>query len=132
MWRDPETINDTPAAQRHWFAEIVDYRPFPTAVPAKIEGEYLEQITQNFWGVGVRALPSSTYRRILALAGLHNDEPEPFLTPSTVAEPKSYPKQKNCWCPECGRSGSASQATTADQHKRKSSAITRSESSLGC
>jgi hypothetical protein len=70
VWQDPETEGDNRARQRHWFAELQDYRAFPRPVPAKHNGEYLERIPQNFWGVGVRVLPRDTFHRILELSGL--------------------------------------------------------------
>jgi hypothetical protein len=44
--------------------------PFKTTVAAKFGNEFIEQIPQNFWGVGVRQLPAETHERILRLAGI--------------------------------------------------------------
>lgn len=56
-------------AQRRWICEIEDYLPFSTAVPAKREGVFLEEIPKNLWGV-VRNMPNSVYEQILVQAGL--------------------------------------------------------------
>jgi hypothetical protein len=88
VWQDPETDGATPASQRHWFAEVQDYHAFPRAVPAKYNGEYLEKIPQNFWGVGVRVLARDTYNRILELSGLPKPPPETVVLPEGKVQPE--------------------------------------------
>jgi hypothetical protein len=82
VWQDPETDGAISASQRHWFADVQDYRAFLQAVPAKHNGEYIEKIPQNFWGVAVRILPRETYDRILELSGL------PVMPREAVAVPE--------------------------------------------
>ena len=104
VFRDPDTGDDTPAPQRHWFAEVIDYRPFPRTVPAKLNGEYLEQIPQNFWGVGVRVMPLNTYRRVLELAQLQDEnllEPKPRS--SSPIDPEIVPPREQLFVPRMRR-----------------------------
>lgn len=59
IWRDPE--ND-----RRRYAEIVDYEPFSTLVPAKVNGSNREDIPRNMWRDGVRDLDLDLYDEIVA------------------------------------------------------------------
>jgi hypothetical protein len=70
VWRDQDIAESEPKRSWAWFSQIIDYVPFKTTVPAKLGNEFIEQIPQNFWGVGVRQLPAETYERILRLAGI--------------------------------------------------------------
>ena len=103
VWQDPETDGVNQASQRHWFAEVQDYRAFPRAVPAKYSGEYLEKIPQNFWGVGVRILPRETYNRILELSGLPTPPPETVAVPEGKIEPEIVSGAEALLVPRMGR-----------------------------
>lgn len=72
VWRDDEISESAPKNRWAWFCEIDDYLPFRRPVAAKQNDEYIEDIAQNRWGVGVRKLPKNTYDRILELGGLKN------------------------------------------------------------
>jgi len=80
VMEDPTNDPALPKAKRRWYCQIRDYHPFVNPVPFKIDGEFLEKIPSNFWGVAVRELPESTMQRILQLAGLE-----------VVSEPESQP-----------------------------------------
>lgn len=80
VWRDNRIPESEHKQRWRWFCRIEDYRPFPEPVPFKVNGEYIEDIPQNHWGVGVRELSEAKFNRILSLAGVSYptpDEPEP-------------------------------------------------------
>lgn len=82
---DPSNESDQPKAKRRWYCEIKDYQPFAKPVPFKVDGEFIEKIPDNFWGVAVRDLPVSTLERIIQLAGLEaivDDGLEPIVAPT--------------------------------------------------
>jgi hypothetical protein len=66
---DPDTDTGEPKNRWRWYCEIDEYEPFSDPVPFKDEEQYIEDIPSNFWGVAVRELPESAYRKILDLAG---------------------------------------------------------------
>lgn len=70
VWRDPDVSVESHKRNWKWFCEIEDYEPFSNPVPAKIDGEYLERIASNQWGVAVRELPHDAFERILELGGI--------------------------------------------------------------
>ncbi len=86
VWRDEDIPGSEPKRSWAWFCQIDDYVPFRVPVPAKIDNEFIERIPQNFWGVGVRMLPSDTYDRILGLAGLDG------VAATKVTSPAIMPK----------------------------------------
>jgi Domain of unknown function (DUF3883) len=86
IWRDAEISVDAPKHQWKWFCEIEDYEPFPYTVPAKLEGEYLENIPPNHWSVAVRLLDKAVYERIIKLSGVRDQ-----LLGSKSAPPESIP-----------------------------------------
>lgn len=63
---------------RRWHCEIQAFQPFDNAIPAKVDGEYLETIPEskkkNYWWDGVRVIDKETYDKILDLAGLDFEE----------------------------------------------------------
>ena len=85
VFPDPENDNNGPKARWKWICEIDDFQPFPTPVPAKINGEHLEKIPANFWGVAVRELPEDVLAAILKLAGVA--EAETVISPKTLELP---------------------------------------------
>lgn len=103
VWQDPETDGVNQASQRHWFAELHDYRAFPRAVPAKSNGEYLEKIPQNFWGVGVRVLPRETYDHILELSGLPPSPPREIAVPPGNVQPEIVSGAESLLVPRMAR-----------------------------
>jgi uncharacterized protein DUF3883 len=103
VWQDPETDGVNQASQRHWFAELQDYRAFPRAVPAKYNGEYLEKIPQNLWGVGVRVLPRQTYNRILELSGLPPPSPREIAVPAGNIQPEIVSGTESLLVPRMAR-----------------------------
>ena len=86
VWRDDDIPESDPKRNWAWFCEIDDYLPFMTPVSAKQGDEFIEKIPRNFWGVGVRELPTDTYDRIIGLAGLAGVAP--VVVPSSVIMPK--------------------------------------------
>lgn len=71
VWRDPSIPVDAPKSQWRWFCSIDDFEPFPRAVPSRLDGAYLESISNTLgWRTGVRGITDETYDRILQLAGL--------------------------------------------------------------
>jgi hypothetical protein len=82
---------------------VQDYRAFPRAVPAKYNGEYLEKIPQNFWGVGVRVLPRETYKRILELSGLPTRPQETLVVPEGEIQPEIVSGAEALLVPRMGR-----------------------------
>jgi hypothetical protein len=103
VWQDPETDGVIPASQRHWFAEVQDYRAFPRPVPAKYNDEYLEKIPQNFWGVGVRVVPQKIYNRILELSGLPTRPQETLAVPKGEIQPEIVSGAESLLVPRMGR-----------------------------
>lgn len=65
--QDPATEGQS---RPSWFCSIEDYIPFNPPVPAKPDGVFLEQIPQNMWRNGVRALDQQTYDAIVARASI--------------------------------------------------------------
>lgn len=63
---DPAT---TGSPRPSWFCTIEEYEPFTPPVPAKPDGVFYEDIPQNMWRNGVRALDRETFDRIVAAAG---------------------------------------------------------------
>lgn len=63
---------DTKSGKGDLYALIDDFTPFETAVPAKIDGQYLETIppnrTGNYWRDGVRLISQDDYDSILSRA----------------------------------------------------------------
>ncbi len=84
VWPDARVPESEPRRKWRWFCEIEDYRMFVSPVPAKIDGQYLESIARNQWGVAVRKLPIDAFARILDLAGLNGIG----LIPSRGATPE--------------------------------------------
>ncbi|AWY40818.1 restriction endonuclease [Pseudomonas putida] len=83
------------------FAVIKDFRPFETAIPNKVGGNYLEPIPpklkDNYWRNGVRAIDQSVFDSICSLAVLKpeeiddynlNDHEQEFETTVTGVEGK--------------------------------------------
>lgn len=91
---DPTIDQSLPKARWKWICTVDDYQPFPIPVSAKDGDTYLEEIPQNFWGVGVREISDSVYSRIVERAGLavHAAElPVPLLKlpPIEVVQPQT-------------------------------------------
>lgn len=91
------SVKDDISTKGDLYVDIIDFFPFPVAVPHRINGITLEQIPENratnYWRDGVRVANRSLYNEITALAGveLHSgtvgqeDEPdEDGLTTSLV------------------------------------------------
>jgi hypothetical protein len=70
IWRDSAIPDTAPRRNWAWYCSIEDYVPFPTPVPARANGEFLEQIRPNAWRNGVRPLPIETLDRIMEIAGM--------------------------------------------------------------
>jgi len=70
VWRDERTPPSAPRNERRWFCAIEEYVPFPEPVAARIDGQFLEQISRNLLGVSVRRLPDGVFNRILQFAGV--------------------------------------------------------------
>jgi hypothetical protein len=47
VWRDTSVPETEPKRKWNWYCRIVDFVPFPTPVPAKSDGEFLERIARN-------------------------------------------------------------------------------------
>jgi hypothetical protein len=75
VWRDNEIPESSPKKNWAWYCRILDYVPFQTPIPAKINGEFIEKIPRNHWSEGVRTLPQDTFDRILVLAGCTPADP---------------------------------------------------------
>lgn len=69
---------DKDSAKGDLYAEIEDFAPFENAIPAKIDGMYLEAIpstkAKNFWRNGVRSIEQTNFDSIVALAVLKPSE----------------------------------------------------------
>ncbi len=77
VWKDLDMPADAPKSRQKWFCNIQDYEPFQEPVLAKIDGEYVEKIPSNHWGIGVRETPREIFERILQLAGMNAEELNP-------------------------------------------------------
>ena len=64
-----DSIPDDNTAKNDYYCEILNYKEFKEAVPAKINGEYLEVIPEskkrNYWRFGVRVVTANVYNRII-------------------------------------------------------------------
>lgn len=67
VWRDSDVPEAAKKRNWKWFCNIEEYEPFSVVVSAKLDGQYLEQIPSNFWGVGVRELPFEIFERIVEI-----------------------------------------------------------------
>ncbi|QVW22065.1 HNH endonuclease [Pseudomonas hormoni] len=72
------------------FAVIEGFRPFESAVPNKLDGEYLESIPprlkDNYWRNGVRAIDQAVFDRIYAYAVLEPNEADDFRLTDVVQD----------------------------------------------
>jgi len=67
VWQDPVTLVK-PKKQHRWFAEIVDFHPFVTAVPAASGGRYLEPVTgRRYWSRSVRQISPELFSSLLTM-----------------------------------------------------------------
>lgn len=70
MARIGKVYADTKSGKGDLYALIDDFAPFEKAVPAKIDGQYLETIpsnrTNNYWRDGVRLISQNDYDAILS------------------------------------------------------------------
>lgn len=78
IWPDPET-EDAPPIKKAWYCAIEDFLPFVPAVPAKLNGVFLEEIPQNMWRSGVRPLPAPIYDKIIQFSGIKPPRSEGHL-----------------------------------------------------
>lgn len=66
-----DSIRDPESAKNDRYCEILDYHEFDSAVLAKIDDGYLEEIPEskksNYWRYGVREISRGIYERILGL-----------------------------------------------------------------
>lgn len=74
VWLDPNTDFTSSRRNWKWFCNIEGYLPFLKPVPFKIGNRYIENISSNQWGVGVRNIEESAFNEILQHAGLYNAE----------------------------------------------------------
>lgn len=83
--RDTDIPIDAPKKDWKYYAEIVDYVPFPTAVPWKMKnGRLYEELKPNLRQIGARDISSEQYRSILDAAGVRDTKDaigEPVLPP---------------------------------------------------
>lgn len=84
VWRDDSISESAPKKDWAWYCSLRDYMPFPSPVPSRINGEFLEKIAKNHWSVGVRQLPQETFDRIISLSGMI-ERMEPVLTLPEIA-----------------------------------------------
>ena len=65
---------DKKAAKKEYYCDILTFEPFDQAVPFKINGAYLEPISEskksNYWRDGVREVTKDTFDKILELADI--------------------------------------------------------------
>ena len=65
------SIPDESSSKNDWYCEILKYQEFKEAVPAKINGEYLEYISEskknNYWRFGVREISTDIYNKITSI-----------------------------------------------------------------
>ncbi|WP_300433726.1 DUF3883 domain-containing protein [Christiangramia sp.] len=63
---------DENASKKEFYCDILAYQPFDSAVPFKLNGQYIETIPENkksnYWRDGVREISKKTFDRILELA----------------------------------------------------------------
>jgi len=64
-----DSIPDDNSTKNDIYCEILDYQEFKKAIPAKINGEYLEFIPEskksNYWRFGVRGISGDVYQKII-------------------------------------------------------------------
>jgi predicted HNH restriction endonuclease len=76
-WTDPNS------AKEDLFAQVIDYRPFATAVLAKVGDQFYETIpdsrVSNYWRDGVRGIDKAVYDAILSAAVLAPELPDTGL-----------------------------------------------------
>jgi hypothetical protein len=81
VWRDESIPMTSPKKDWAWYCEILDYLPFQSPVPAKIDGSFIETIARNHWSVGIRPLPQESFDRILRLADVTLPEHQSIVVP---------------------------------------------------
>lgn len=63
---------DKSASKKEYHCDILNYQPFESAVPFRVNGEYIESIPEskksNYWRDGVREVTKETFDKILELA----------------------------------------------------------------
>jgi len=87
VWLDPETDIKLPRMNWHWYCEIVDYIPFQSPVPFKINNIPFEKIAPNQWSVAVRNIDIQDYQAILSKASIPVIGDEALITPKTPILP---------------------------------------------
>jgi putative restriction endonuclease len=74
-----DSILDPNSDKNDRYCEILDYQEFDSAVPFKIEDNYVEEIpiskATNYWRFGVREIAGNVYESITALAKLSDYTP---------------------------------------------------------
>lgn len=70
VWQDKENITSSSIKTFRWQCEIIEYIPFTTPVPFKINGRYFEILHQNQWSIGVRSIDQEKFIHILSHAGI--------------------------------------------------------------
>jgi len=104
VWRDPAVPLNTPRSKWRWFCSIDGFHQFPTPVPSKVHGAYLESISNSMgWRTGVREIPDETFERILELAGVPavpsdgQAAPVPTGAPLPLISEVSVVEEKGKW-----------------------------------
>ena len=65
-WRDPAIPMEAPKRRWAWYCAIDDYEPIIPAIPAKVDGQFFEEVKhRNAWRKGVREISKELFDALL-------------------------------------------------------------------